>query len=107
MNGENLWRKIVAELAIGPVETATVPSNNKEPSWFIVYLEEGIVYVDNAKIHKPSTKMSQRRRISEKDFLAVYPYYHRWANGERNSKQEAIAFSQNTAYIFALIAKFE
>jgi hypothetical protein len=65
------------------------------------------IYVKNSTCHIPSTKMSQPRKISKKDFETVYPYYHRWANGERYLRQEVRMLSRNTAYIFALIAYFE
>ena len=102
-----MWAKITSALTDISLEVATVPSNNKEPLWFVTYMDNGKVYVDNAKAHKPSTNMSQRRRIPKKDFLTVYDYYHRWANGERHLRQEVSLLSRNTAYILALIAKFE
>lgn len=107
MNGELLWNKICLELNNAPIETVTVPSNNKEPLWFIAYIDNGEVYVDNSRTKKPSTKMSQRRKISQDDFLTVYAYYHRWANGERYLRQEVRGLSRNTAYIFGLVAKLE
>lgn len=107
MIGEILWDKIARSLTNIPIEVATVPSNNKEPLWFSAYIDDGVVYVDNSKTKKPSTKMSQRRKISKDDFLTVYAYYHRWASGERHLRQEVRTLSRNTAYIFGLIAKFE
>ena len=107
MNGELLWNKISLEINNAPIEIATVPSNNKEPLWFIAYIDNGVVYVDNSKTKKPSTKMSQRRKISKDDFFTVYSYYHRWANGERHLRQEVRRLSRNTAYIFGLVAQFE
>lgn len=107
MNGEFLWDKICSELHSAPVEFVTVPSNKKEQLWFIAYVDNGVVYVDNSRTKKPSTKMSQRRKISRDDFLTVYAYYHRWANGERHLRQEVRSLSRNTAYIFGLVAKLE
>lgn len=107
MNGELLWNKIAGNLTNIPIEVTTVPSNNKEPLCFIVYIDDDAVYVDNSKTKKPSTKMSQRRKISKDDFLTVYSYYHRWASGERHLRQEVRMLSRNTAYIFGLIANFE
>lgn len=63
--------------------------------------------VENAKLHNPSSKLSQRRKIIKKDFLKVFLYYHRWANGESNLRQEVRLISRNTAYIFALLSYFE
>ena len=72
-----------------------------------VYYEGGNVFVENAKLHSPSSKISQSRKINKDLFLRVYSYYPRWANGERHLRQEVREFSWNTAYIFALIAHFE
>ncbi len=107
MNGERLWNKITMSLGTTPIEVATIPSNNKEPLWFSAYMDNGVVYVDNSQEKKPSTKMSQRRKITKKDFITVYAYYHQWAKGERHLRQEVRMLSQNTAYIFGLIARFE
>lgn len=107
MNGENTWKVIVNGLQETPTEIATIPSNKKEPLWFLASIDKGNLYVQSANIHKPSSRISKRRKISEKDFETVYSYYHRWANGERNLRQEVRLLSRNTAYIFALIAYFE
>ncbi len=107
MTSESTWINMIDQLKGTPTEIATVPSNNKEPLWFNAYVENGDLYVQNSISHKPSTKMSQRRKISKNDFDVVYSYYHRWANGERHLRQEVRTLSRNTAYIFALIAYFE
>lgn len=107
MTGENIWAEITSALTEMPIEVATIPSNKKEPLWFAAYIDGSEVYVYNANVQKPSTNMSLRRKISKKDFLTVYAYYHRWANGERHLRQEVSLLSRNTAYIFGLIAKFE
>lgn len=107
MNGEKSWEKIIKELKENPAEISTVPSNNKEHLCFKAYFENETVYVDNSFTRLPSTKMSQRRKIMKKDFMTVYEYYHRWANGETYLRQEVRLLSRNTAYIFALIAHVE
>lgn len=107
MSAGKVWGNIISNLSEGPVEASTIPSNNRKPLWLTAYIENGILFVDNAVIHRPSTKMSRRRRISKKDFDTVYSYYHRWANGERHLRQEVRTLSRNTAYIFGLISKFK
>lgn len=107
MIGENTWSKTLAHLRNNPTEVATVPSNNRGPLWFKAYIENGDLYVQKSESHNPSTKLSQRRKILKDDFLTVYSYYHRWANGERHLRQEIRMLSRNTAYIFALIALSE
>lgn len=107
MSADRVWSNIMTNLKEMPSEVSTVPSNNKEPLWFIAFIENGDLFVKNAVNHRPSTKMSKSRKISKKDFDIVYSYYHRWANGERYLRQEVRTLSRNTAYIFALISKFE
>lgn len=106
MNSENTWKMIIDQLQGVPAEIATVPSNKKEPLWFTASIDKGNLYIQSAINHKPSSMISKRRKISRKDFETVYSYYHRWANGETYLKREAIRISQNTSYIFALIAHF-
>lgn len=107
MSADRVWSNIISSLDETPAEVSTVPSNNKEPLWFNAFIEDGSLFVENAIIHRPSTKMSKRRKISKKDFDTVYSFYHRWANGERYLRQEVRTLSRNTAYLFALISRFE
>lgn len=107
MNSEALWAEIITGLNESPLEMATVPSNNRQPLWFCAYIEENRLVVKNAVNHQPTTQMNNPRIIKKDDFLTVYPYYHRWANGERQLRQEVRLLSRNTAYIFALISCFE
>lgn len=107
MSADQVWRNIISSLNETSAEISTVPSNNKEPLWFNAFIENGDLFVQNSANYRPSTQMSKRRKISKKDFDTVYSYYHRWANGERYLRQEVRTLSRNTAYIFALISKFE
>jgi len=104
---EQIWKRIVAQLQEAPVELRTVPSNKREPLWFCVVGKNGDLYVQNARSHEPSVRLSQCRRISKREFLSVYPHYQRWVKGERHVRQEARACSMNTAHIFGLIVYFE
>lgn len=104
MNGVEIWEKIIEILSVEPRDIVTVPSNKRQPLWFKAYIEKDNVYVENSDNYSPSTKMSNRRIITKKDFLTVYEYYHKWANGERNLRQEVRLLSRNTAYIFGLIS---
>lgn len=107
MSIDSVWSNIVLRLKENPADVRTVPSNKKQPLWFNAYIENGNLFVHNAISHKPSTEMSQRRKISKKDFEIVYSYYYPWSNGERHLRQEVRMLSRNTAYIFGLIAHFE
>ena len=45
------------------------------------------------------------RKNTFKDFEFVCLYYDHWLKGEKGVRQEVTRKSQNTAYIFALIAE--
>ena len=107
MSAERTWSAIITSLLNDPIDVATVPSNKREPLWFFAFSDKGELYVENSINCMPSTKLSQRRKITKSDFLTVYSYYHRWANGERNLRQEVRTLSRNTAYIFGLINHYE
>ena len=107
MNADQVWSNIMVSLNEKPSDLPTIPSNNRIPRWFSAYIENGDLFVKNAVNHRPSTKMSKIRKVSKKDFETVYSFYHRWANVERYLRQEVRTLSRNTAYIFALISRFE
>lgn len=101
MNGEKLWNTLITAISSSEEEMQT-----KTGSWFRVSSHNGKLYVDNASDNKPSSKLNKQRSISKKDFIDVNYYYDRWVSGEKGIRKEVIKISQNTAYIFALINKF-
>lgn len=107
MNGEEMWDTVFKALSNSVIELPTIPSTNRKPLWLQAYIDNGVLFVDSAKNNMPSSNMKKRRKITKKDFLTVYPYYHRWAKGERFLRQQVRLLSRNTAYIFALIANYE
>lgn len=107
MDAESTWCSVINNLLKASTDVATVPSNKREPLWFFAFIDNGNLYVENSGNCMPSTKLSQRRKITKSDFLTVYSYYHRWANGERHLRQEVRTLSRNTAYIFGLINRYE
>ncbi|HZK61995.1 MAG TPA: hypothetical protein VFC41_07945 [Anaerovoracaceae bacterium] len=107
MDSESVWLNIVVSVAIKPHDIHTVPRNARAPLWFHAYITRGRLYVENSTAREPSTKISVRREITYEDVDIVYSYYHRWLNGEKNIRHEVGRLSRNTAYILALISKFE
>jgi hypothetical protein len=73
--------------------------------WFLVGKKDKHLVIKKAKLHSPSVKISMDRTITFKDFENVYRYYECWLKGNTGSRQRVAKKSQNTAYIFALIAK--
>lgn len=107
MDPEQVWVNIVAGIAMNPQDLPTVPKNARQPLWFYAYIHRGFLFVQKSNTNEPSAKISTRRRINYDDFDVVYTYYHRWLSGEKNVRHEVSRLSRNTAYIFALISKFE
>jgi len=101
MNGETLWDRILSSLSSSEEELKTTTGR-----WFRAFSLSDKLFVDRAQNHTPSSELSMKRSISKKDFLIVYSYYDRWVNGETGVRQEVIGKSRNTAYIFALIDKY-
>ena len=99
MSAETTWSKIITQIKASPIELPTTPSDKREPLWFRAYMEKGDLYIDNAVNHKPPTKMSMRRKISENDFARVYPYAQLRAKGDNSKYHEVTHLSKNTAYI--------
>ena len=107
MPGEHVWDKIMISLENNPTEISTITQNDREPLWFKAFVKNSHIIIENAEIHRPSTNLTNRRRITKKDFLLIYPYYRRWINGEIGIRNEVRDLSVNTSYIFALIVKYE
>ncbi|MEH7378362.1 hypothetical protein [Neobacillus drentensis] len=99
------WEKLKEKASLSEFEIHTVPQNKSIPLWFIVGISDNHLVIKKAKYHTPSVKISIDRIITFKDFEFVYRCYERWLKGDSSSRQEAAKKSQNTAYIFALIAE--
>ena len=82
-----------------------MPQNRNIPLWFLVGVKDKHLVIKKAKNHTPSIKISMDRVITYKDFEFVYRCNERWLKGDRSSRKEAVKKSQNTAYIYALIAE--
>ncbi len=106
MHGKLLYDSIVLNLHNNPTDIATIPSNSRDPLWFTAYIDGGDLYVKGSVNKKPACQISKPRKINFNDFMTVYGYYHRWANGDRSVRQEVRTLSRNTAYVFALINKY-
>lgn len=102
MNAETLWNIVVSGISSSGEELQTTTG-----LWFRASSHDGRLYVNRATDNTPSSELSMKRSISKKDFLFVNSYYYRWVNGEAGVRHEVSRKSRNTAYIFALIDKFD
>jgi hypothetical protein len=105
MSASVLWEILKEKSRGSEFEIHTVPQNKSVPLWFLVGVKEKHLIIKKAKLHTPSVKISIDRLVTFKDFEFVYGYYDRWIKGETGVRQEVSTKSQNTAYIFALIAE--
>jgi len=102
----NLWERIISNLVSKPIEIQTILLNSKEGIWFSANSIYGDVIITKAQKNKPSSKIKYPRKISEYEFIKLYPYYCKWKT--KDVKREYIRnLSKNTSYIFALINYFE
>ncbi|MBU8917580.1 hypothetical protein BGM25_16220 [Bacillus sp. FJAT-29953] len=104
MDAKTLWEKLINKARVTEFEIHTVPQNSSTPLWFQVGGQGSYLVISKARSNSPSVNLSNDRRISFKDFEFVHGFYERWQKGETGVRQEVSRKSQNTAYIFALIA---
>lgn len=84
------------------LEFHTVPKINRKPLWFTASSDGNFIYIDNAVVNKPSSKLSVVRKLDFKNFLKVFPLYLRRENGEVVSA-EVSKVTLNQVYYFSLI----
>lgn len=101
MNSEVLWNIVITGLSSSGEELQTTTG-----LWFRALSNNGRLYVSRATDNTPPCELSMQRAISKKDFSFVHSYYDRWISGETGVRHEVSSKSRNTAYIFALIDKF-
>jgi hypothetical protein len=101
----NLWKRIVSELSKAK-EIPTVRRRTAESVWFSAYSIDDNIIITESKIRKPTSKLNCPRKIDEREFSEVYPYYQPWIKGKILRKSMS-GLSLNTSYILALINNFE
>jgi hypothetical protein len=99
-----LWEILREKARLSEFEIHTVPQNKSIPLWFCVGIKDKHLLIKKAKNHTPSVKISMDRMITYKDFESVYQFYDLWLK-DSSIRKDAAKKSQNTAYIFALIAE--
>jgi hypothetical protein len=105
MQASQLWDIILRKAKGSEFEIHNVPQNKTLPLCFVVGAQGDQLIINNAKSKTPSVKLSNKRKISFKDFEFVHSFYHRWLKGDSGVRHEVSRKSRNTAYIFALIAE--
>ena len=103
-----LWHNILSKLNGSPQEIQTVNKTGSAAGgkWFQVNVVDDTVYIDEAMINTPSSRLTNIRAISKTEFMALYPNYFKWRAGTM-SREQAKGNSMNSSYIFALINSFD
>ena len=100
-----MWEEIVRSYSENPRDVQSQPLNNRPGLWFYVYVEKGTLYVEQAKAHKPSSKLSMRRKLSRASQKCemMFEFYRRRKNGETVSA-EAGHKTVNQVYWYGVFA---
>ena len=100
-----MWNKIVKSYLKHPRDVQTQPITNRTARWFYVYVEDGKLYVDSARGKEPSSHITQKRLLAEKDEICniMYDIYLRRKKGEHVSA-EATAITVNQVYWYGIFA---
>ena len=103
-----MWEEIIHSFAETPRDIQTRPLTRKIPLWFYVYVENDSLFVDCARKHEPSSKISIPRKLaSDADKCAVmYNLYLRRKAGEQVS-EEATSITANQVYWYGVFAEME
>ena len=96
------WEERVTSYKKDPRDVKTVPLR-KSGIWFYVYVENGNVYIENAKNHTDSSKLKCRRKLAKMELEAMLSIYHRRNNGE-SFTQEATDITYNQVYWYGIFA---
>ena len=102
MTPEKAWDTIVKRVSNHSEEFHTVPKNRRTPVWFLASGDGKYIYISEAKMNRPSSKISAVRKLTWSDFEKIYPLYFRREQGEVISA-EATAITRNQVYYYSVI----
>ncbi len=96
------WQIIYESFHNNPRDVRTNPVTNKPSLWFYVYSENGNVYIDNARYHDNSSKLTHRRMLDKNNFAQMLDLNDRRNQGFAISK-EATAVTVNQVYWYGIL----
>ncbi len=99
---EITWKEIVLSYRNHPRDVKTIPLY-REGIWFYVYVENGDVYLENAKNHVNSSNMKVRRKLDKKKFDTMVEIYGQRLRGEKISKYST-QVTRNQVYWYGIFA---
>ena len=100
------YHDIVCSFQNNPRDVHTVPTTNREPRWFYTYVDDGVVYVSNAREHENSSEISKPRRIEPNQFDVMLDLYQKRCAGEAVS-QLAASVTVCQVYWYGIFVEIE
>lgn len=95
------WQTVYESFLHNPRDVKTMPKTNRTPLWFFVYAEDGNIYIENAKNHCISSKITQRRKLDKNNFEKMMDLNDRRDRGFSVS-EEAQSVTVNQVYWFGI-----
>ena len=95
------WLTVYESFLNNPRDVKTTPKTSRTPLWFFVYAENGDIYIENAKNHIDSSKITQRRKLDKNNFSKMTDLNDRRDRGFSVSK-EAKSVTVNQVYWFGI-----
>lgn len=95
------WQTVYESFQRNPRDVRTTPKTNRTPLWFFVYAENGDLYIENAKNHSNSSKITQKRKLDKNNFEKMMHLSDRRDRGFSVSK-EARSVTVNQVYWFGI-----
>lgn len=108
---EIMWSDVVNAYVNNARDVKTDPkppkganyTTNPKGIWFYVYAENGNIYIESARNHSNSSRISGRRKLENEKFDAMLSLYKRRKKGEAVS-QEATSTTRNQVYWYGIFA---
>lgn len=97
------YREIAAVFAREPKDVHTVPTNGQQPRWFYVSTDNGTMFVEQAKNHIPSSRITVRRKLKENEFDTILEIYQRRKRG-MSVAREATEATKSQVYWYGIFS---
>jgi hypothetical protein len=86
-----------------PRDISTKPVIKRVGKWFYVYVENGKIVVDVARVHEPKCSISKPRILFEKEIEEIYELYIQRKQGHSVSNQAANV-TMNQVYWYGIFS---
>ncbi|WP_312755917.1 hypothetical protein [Rummeliibacillus suwonensis] len=84
MNAEEVWKSLVTESVVNPIELKTKRGINFK------LMSNGEFYTLYKSKIEPSSKLKSPRPIYKDNLEKVFPYFERWMTGEKGISKSAL-----------------